>query len=268
MCFCGCAHYGCVELNFNPKPKPKNPLFGASSSKEKIIRCKLHKIMLKFFREGVGISKEGSEKEGRVRDLVEKLKRGEINSKDALKELGKRGLLEPESWEIVPWAAYFVLWLLPFVSNKLELDFLVFFAQLPSISFPKIVIYVSVAIGILGIVIGIWVSRMHSKMGGLNHDETVILLKEGPYGVMRHPATLYMILPILLPIILSTYIPFTPLAIAAVITMIVYVYYSCLLEEKRLDIPKWGIEYLQYMKEVPRFNFILGLWRRKRRKKR
>jgi len=109
---------------------------------------------------------------------------------------------------------------------------------------------------------------MHSKMGGLNHDETVILLKEGPYGVMRHPATLYMVLPILLPIILSTYIPFTPLAVAAIITMIVYVYYSCLLEEKKLNIPKWGNEYLQYMKDVPRFNFILGLWRRERRKKR
>ena len=216
----------------------------------------------------MGISGEESEKEGKVNDLVEKLERGEITSKDALKELKKRGLLEPETWEIIPWAAYFVFWLLPFVSSQLKLDFLAFFAQLPSISFPEIVVYISVAIGILGILIGVWVSRMHSKMGGLNHDETVILLKEGPYGVMRHPATLYMILPSLLPIILSTYIPFTPLAVAAIITMIVYVYYSCLLEEKKLDIPKWGDEYLQYMKEVPRFNFILGLWRLKRGKKR
>lgn len=215
----------------------------------------------------LGITGDESEKEGKVNDLVEKLERGEITSKDALKELKKRGLLEPETWEIIPWAAYFVLWLLPFVSSQLKLDFLAFFAQLPSISFPEIVIYISVAIGILGILIGIWVSRMHSKMGGLNHDETVILLKEGPYGVMRHPATLYMILPSLLPIILSTYIPFTPLAVAAIITMIVYVYYSCLLEEKKLDIPKWGNEYLQYMKEVPRFNFILGLWRLKKKKK-
>ena len=214
-----------------------------------------------------GISGEKEEKEGKVNDLVEKLERGEITSKDALKELKKRGLLEPESWEIIPWAAYFVLWFLPFVSSQLKLDFLAFFAQLPLISFPEIVIYFSVAIGFLGILIGVWASRMHSKMGGLKHDETVILLKEGPYGVMRHPATLYMILPILLPIILSTYIPFSPLAVAAIITMIVYVYYACLLEEKKLDIPKWGNQYLQYMKEVPRFNFILGLWRLKRRRK-
>jgi protein-S-isoprenylcysteine O-methyltransferase Ste14 len=215
----------------------------------------------------LGINGEESKKEGRVKDLVEKLKKGEINSKDALTELGKRGLLEPETWEIIPWMAYLVLWLLPMVSRQTNLDFLAFFAQPPSFIFPAIVIYISVAIGVLGILIGIWVSRMHSKMGGLNHDETVILLREGPYGVMRHPATLYMVLPILLPIILNTYVPFTPLAVAAIITMIVYVYYSCLLEEKKLDIPKWGNEYLRYMKEVPRFNFILGLWRRKRRKK-
>ena len=198
--------------------------------------------------------------EGQVKDLVKKLERGEITSKDARKELGKRGLLEPETWEIIPWMAYLVLWLLPFVSSQSKLDFLAFFAQLQSISFPVIVIYISLAIGLIGIFLGIWATRMHYKSGGLHHDETVILLKEGPYRVMRHPAIGYMMLPILLPILLSAYIPFSPLSIAAIITMIVYVYYGCLLEEKKLDIPKWGDEYLQYMKEVPRFNFIKGLW--------
>ena len=206
-------------------------------------------------------------KEGQVKDLVNKLEIGEMTSKDARKELGKRGLLEPETWEIIPWMTYLVLWLLPFVSSQLKLDFLAFFAQLPSISFPVIVIYISIAIGLLGILLGIWVSVLHYKRGGLNHDETIILLKEGPYRVMRHPATAYMMLPILLPIILSAHIPFSPLSIAAIITMIVYVYYSCLLEEKKLNIPKWGDEYLQYMKEVPRLNFIKGLWNLRNRSK-
>jgi len=205
--------------------------------------------------------------EGQVSDLVDKLKSGEITSKDGLKELKKRGLLEPERWEIIPWAIYLILWLLPMVSRQTNLEFLAFFAKLPSFIFPTVVIYISIAIGVIGILIGIWVSRMHSKMGGLKHDETVILLKEGPYGVMRHPAIGYMILPILLPIILSTYITFTPLAVAAIITMIVYVYSACLLEEKTLDIPKWGNEYLQYMKEVPRFNFIKGIWNLRKRRK-
>lgn len=29
--------------------------------------------------------------------------------------------------------------------------------------------------------------------------------------------------------------------------------------EEKLDIPRWGDEYRRYMKEVPRFNFVLGL---------
>jgi len=208
------------------------------------------------------------EKEGKVRDLVEKLKRGEITSKDALKELGKRGLLESERWEIIPWVVYFVFLLLPAVSRQFKLDFLAFFAQLPSISFPAIVIYVLLAIAFLGILVGIWATRIHYKKGGLNHDETVILFKEGPYRVMRHPAVMVMLLPILLPIILSPLIPFTILSVAAIIMMIVYVYYGCYLEEKKLDIPKWGDEYRQYMKEVPRFNFVLGIWRLRLKKKR
>ena len=137
------------------------------------------------FWEGVEITKEESEKESKVNDLVEKLKRGEINSKDALKELGKRGLLESERWEIIPWVVYFVFLLLPAVSSQFKLDFLAFFAQLPSISFPAIVIYISLAIGFLGILVGIWATRIHYKKGELNHDETVILFKEGPYRVMR-----------------------------------------------------------------------------------
>ena len=211
--------------------------------------------------------KRKREKEGKVNDLVEKLKRGEITSKDALKELGKRGLLEAERWEVIPWVVYFVLWLLPAVSRQSKLDFLAFFAQLSSVSFPAVVIYISLAISFVGIAVGIWATRIHYKKGGLNHDETVILFKDGPYQVMRHPAILVMLLPILLPVILSPVIPFTVLSVAAVILMVVYVYYGCYMEEKKLDIPKWGGGYLQYMREVPRFNFILGLWRWRKRKR-
>jgi hypothetical protein len=73
------------------------------------------------------IIREKREKEGKIKDLVEKLKRIEITSKDALKELGKRGLLESERWEIVPWVVCFVFLLLPAVSRQFKLDFLAFF---------------------------------------------------------------------------------------------------------------------------------------------
>ena len=107
---------------------------------------------------------------------------------------------------------------------------------------------------------------MHYKRGGLKHDETVILIKDGPYSVMRHPGVAGMILPILLPIILSEYVPFSPLSVAAIIVMIVHIPYAVRLEEDELDIPKWGDEYRQYMKEVPRYNFIKGLWNLRKRK--
>jgi protein-S-isoprenylcysteine O-methyltransferase Ste14 len=197
------------------------------------------------------------ERESKVKDLVEKLQIGEITSKDGLKELGKRGLLESERWEIIPWAIYLILWI-PF-------NF-IFSDRLTRIHFPPIVIDISLAIGLLGMLLCMGITRMHCKRGGLNHDETVILLKEGPYRVMRHPAVVGMISPVLLPIILSAYVPFSFLSVAAIITMIVYSYCACLLEEKKLDIPKWGDEYLQYMKEVPRFNFIKGLWNLRKRK--
>jgi len=197
-------------------------------------------------------------REGRVRDLVKKLERGEITPKDGLKELEKRGLLERERWEIIPWAIYFILWL--------PLNFM-FSDQLPAVHFPLVVICISIVISAIGMYVCIWATRMHYKRGGLKHDETVILIKDGPYSVMRHAAGVGMLLFYLLPIILSEYVPFSPLSVAAIITMIVYVHYSCLLEEKMNDIPKWGDEYLQYMKEVPRYNFIVGLWRLRKKRK-
>jgi protein-S-isoprenylcysteine O-methyltransferase Ste14 len=197
-------------------------------------------------------------KESKVKDLVERIERGEITPKDGFKELEKRGLLVPERWEIIPWVIYLILWL--------PLNFM-FSDRLHRIYFPPIVIYILLAIGLLGILLWIPVTHMHYKRGGLNHDETVILFKEGIYGVIRHPAVLgFMILPILLPIILSVYVPFSLLSVAAILVMIIYIYYGVHLEEK-MDIEKWGNEYRQYMKEVPRFNFILGIWRWARRKR-
>ena len=190
-------------------------------------------------------------KEDEVKHLVEKLQRGELTSKEAYKRLEKRGLLEKEKWEIIPWVIYFILWL--------PLNFK-FSDQLPSVHFPLVVICISIVLSVLGIILCVWATYLHYKSGGLKHDETVILIRDGPYSVMRHPAIGFIILPIVLPIILSEYVPFTPLSVAAIILMIVYFYYSIRMEEEDLDIPKWGDEYRQYIKEVPRFNFITGLW--------
>ena len=55
-------------------------------------------------------------------------------------------------------------------------------------------------------------------------------------------------------------------SIAAIIVIIVYTYYGVRMGEKKLDISKWGDEYLQYMKEVSRFNFMKGLRDLRKRK--
>ena len=206
-------------------------------------------------------------RESKIRDLEEKLQRGKLTPKEALKTLKERGLTEKETWEFIPWVIYFILWLLPAVSRTLKLDFLEFFAQLPAIRLPAILIYISLVIVAIGTFFLVWSIRSHRTRGGLKKaGETVIFYKEGPYRIVRHPGALGgLIWPILLPVILSTYVPFTILSIAAIIIMVVYLYYGCHLEEKKLDIPKWGDEYQQYMEEVPRFNFIQGLWRLARR---
>ena len=214
-------------------------------------------------------------KEGKVKDLVEKLQRGELTSKEALKKLEERKLTEGTvggSWEFIlgfiPWVIYIILWLLPTWARHFKLDFLEWFAQLQAITFPSVAIYISIVLVVAGTFLLVWGILSHRKRGGLKKTgEAIILYKEGPYSVMRHPQVAGgMMWPFLLPIIVSGYVSFTVLSIAAIVIMIIYSYYGIHMEEKLLDIEKWGDEYQQYMKEVPGFNFILGLWRLRKRR--
>jgi protein-S-isoprenylcysteine O-methyltransferase Ste14 len=68
------------------------------------------------------------------------------------------------------------------------------------------------------------------------------------------------------PIMLSEYVPFTPLSVIAIVEIFALHYHASIKEEKMLDMPKWGDEYRQYMKEVPRWNFIKGLWNLRKRR--
>jgi len=212
-------------------------------------------------------------KKDKVKDLVEELQRGELTPKGAFKKLEERKLTEGTqggSWEFIlgfiPWIIYFILWLLPTWARHFNLDFLEWFAHLRAITFPSVAIYISIVLVVVGTFFLAWGMLSHRKRGGLKKvDEAIILYKEGPYSVMRHPQAGGMMWPFLLPIILSRYVSFTVLSIAAIVIMIIYFYYGLHMEEK-LDIEKWGDEYQQYMKEVPGFNFILGLWRLRKRR--
>ena len=76
---------------------------------------------------------------------------------------------------------------------------------------------------------------------------------------MRHPIAFGMFcLFILHPIVLSHLISYTLLALIGQLILILGMFLGPINEDK-MNIRKWGSQYLQYMKEVPRFNFIKGL---------
>ena len=200
--------------------------------------------------------------------MKEKLRKGDLTPKQAKKILHERGLGDQESWKwkasgITSWAAYFILCLLPTLAKQSRLEF---FAQLPTFRFPMIIIYISVALLVTAIVLAVCVHLLHRKWGGLRESgETIIFYRKGLFSIMRHPGVFgFLIGGISLPFVLSQAIAFTPLSVAAIIIWVTFHYYTILAEEK-INIEKWGEEYQKYMKEVPRFNFVLGLWRLRER---
>jgi len=97
--------------------------------------------------------------------------------------------------------------------------------------------------------------------GWKGESETIMLVTDGIYSVVRQPAHLGSGLILLSLIIsLSKWLPFTFISVIGIILVFVGFYYSSI-EEEELNLIKWGDDYRQYMKEVPRFNFILGLLR-------
>lgn len=201
--------------------------------------------------------------EGRVKDLAEKVRKEDITPKEAQRELRKRGLGHEETWkDFAPFVVWGILCFLPKFAKDTGIGILSFLAQLPAIEFPAIAIYLSIVLFIAAIALGAWFTYDQIKKGGCgSEDHTVILLKNGPHAIMRHPlAVPWTVLFVTIPVILSGVVPFTILSVIATVGIIAISYYGCVVEERTLDIPKWGDDYRQYMKEVPRFNFILGIW--------
>jgi len=209
------------------------------------------------------------QKEGAAKDLAEKVRKGEITQEEARRELRKRGLGHEETWkDFIGYVVWGILCFLPAIAKGLKIEILSFLTQLPAIEFPAIVIYLSIVLFIAMIPLAVSFYYFNSKKGGCgSEDHTVILLKSGPYAIVRHPGVVSgNVFFATIPIILSGAVPFTILSVIAIVWIIAYHYYACVVEERTLDIPKWGDEYRRYMKEVPRFNIILGIWRWSKRR--
>ena len=107
-------------------------------------------------------------------------------------------------------------------------------------------------------------SNIIKKEGGMEEGKgfvTTKLVSTGIYGVIRHPIYLSLAYLFIGFALISQY----PLSLIFGFTMALCCYYF-MIEEEELTIEKFGEEYIQYMKKIPRSNLLIGIWRVFRRK--
>jgi protein-S-isoprenylcysteine O-methyltransferase Ste14 len=204
---------------------------------------------------------EGKKKEGLVGEV---LKKDHITTKELKEELGKKNVNFTKLFSRSYGGLLFVvaiIWLLPAIAQYSGWVFLNFFARLPVVEFPIPVIVIGAIFFIAAISLEAKVTLIRKREGGCDDThETVIVIREGPYRIIRHPGHLAeMSYFSLLPILLSRWVPFTVMAgISIVILNTGYVY--MIREEDNFNVRKWGNEYQQYINEVPAINFVKGLF--------
>ena len=207
---------------------------------------------------------DGQRDEGQVGEI---LSRGDLGAKRMKEELWARNISFVRAYDRAfsrLFLVLVVLWLLPAIGQWTGWGFLRFFAQLPRLNFPMVVILIGAIFVIVAIALETKAGSMRQKRGGC-HDlhESVVIVREGPYKVIRHPGYLAELVYFpLLPIVLSRWVPFTILAVVYIIVWTGAILYV-LKAEDNFNLRKWGEEYRQYMKEVPAINFVKGLKGRK-----
>lgn len=206
------------------------------------------------------MSEEKPKKEGLVREILSK---GDLTAKEIKEELWKKDISFVRSYDrpiCILFYPLVVLWLLPAVAKYSRCGFLNFFAQLPKMDFPIVVIVIGTIFFIAAICLEAKVGYERQRQGGCyDLHESVVMVREGPYRVIRHPGYLAELIYFpLLPIVLSRWVPFTILATVFTVVWIGVTVYVIRAEDD-FNIRKWGEEYRQYMKEVPALNFVKGL---------
>ena len=107
----------------------------------------------------------------------------------------------------------------------------------------------------------IYTFRRLGSVEGRGYMRTSALVDRGIYGIVRHPQYLAgVLMAIALPLITWHWSVIVLGLIAAPI------YYLNTYDEEDACINKFGDEYLDYVKRVPRMNFLSGLWRMIRRR--
>ena len=153
-----------------------------------------------------------------------------------------------------------VLWLLPAIAQWTGWGFLRFFAELPRVDFAIGVILGATFAFVAAVALEAKLVSMRQRQGGCQDaHETVVIVRDGPYGVVRHPGYLAeMVYFSALPIVLSEWVPFTILAALCIAVAMGFMIYLIRVED-RFNLKKWGKEYRRYMAEVPAVNVVKGL---------
>jgi protein-S-isoprenylcysteine O-methyltransferase Ste14 len=105
------------------------------------------------------------------------------------------------------------------------------------------------------------------KRGGAPKGESVVhttvLVDSGVYAVIRHPQYLGFMLFVLALVLMSQH---SLSVISGILGSVLF--YKDVLREEQMIVEKFGDDYKRYMKRVPRMNFLIGILRllRQRRK--
>ncbi len=137
---------------------------------------------------------------------------------------------------------------------------LVFFLGFINETALSILKYAGYALWVISAILG-WLpilvlKRKGSVAQGKSYVHTTALVKTGIYSIIRHPQyTAGLLFSLALMLVSQSWL----VAIIGVV-VITLLYVDIIMADKH-EIEKFGDEYRQYMKDVPRTNFILGLIR-------
>jgi len=165
--------------------------------------------------------------------------------------------LSSYSWKRDPlfWA-YSVLMFLPIILvfvfyNYYGFDFLVY-AGLVLLAFSVVIIFLA----------GGEFREKGGALKGKSVVHTTVVVDSGIYAVVRHPQYLGFILFVLALVLVSQHW-------LSVISWIIgsTLFYRDVLKEEQLSVEKFGDDYKRYMQKVPRMNFLIGIRRLLRRRR-
>jgi protein-S-isoprenylcysteine O-methyltransferase Ste14 len=171
--------------------------------------------------------------------------------------LDEEGTMSSYSWKHDPlfWA-YSVLMFLPIILvfvfyNYYKLGFLV---------------YAGWILLVFSVVIILLAGGEFRKKGGAPKGKsivrTTVLVDSGVYAVIRHPQYLGFMLFVLALVLMSQH---WLSVISGVLGSVLF--YKDVLREEQMSVKKFGDYYEQYMERVPRMNFLIGILRLLRRRR-